>query len=157
METATPKTSPTAGSRPLDQEAPHDFIVSHADWILPWLWRRRAVQPHFVSNMTISWLLTTYGRYGKPKKSHPVYVLVSKHTSSAFEVFHDFFKFVFVHQVVHQSASLPRLKELFKFVMTLALLLAEQDPKVLSQQFVMLTIRCCINSVASDWISTDDL
>lgn len=45
-----------------------------------------------------------------------------------------------------------RLRMLFKIVVDLALLLSDAHPEVLDQQFLLLLIRCFINSLALEWI-----
>lgn len=41
---------------------------------------------------------------------------------------------------------------LFKIVVDLALLIADEHSEVLDQQFLLLLVRCCINSLTSEWI-----
>lgn len=80
---------------------------------------------------------------------------------SVITVMQDFFRYMFTIDFVNNSANpeptLKRIRILYKIVMDLALLMSERNMAVLTQQFLMLTIRCCVNSLDSEWIPLEGM
>lgn len=69
------------------QQRPDECVIAHAEWVLPWIWKRRATDADFAMVLTGSWLNTScLGPNLGPE--HPVYRLVKQHYDAAFEVFH---------------------------------------------------------------------
>lgn len=88
MQVGSAASSPiTAKSPGLREPGPEECVTAHAEWMLPWIWKRRATDADFAMVMTSAWLNTSCSGSMLDIK-HPVYLLVKQHVDAAFEVFH---------------------------------------------------------------------
>jgi hypothetical protein len=65
---------------------PEACVISNAEWVLPWVWRRRATDTSFAMVTTSAWLTSVCS--GQLTDKHPVSNLILEHAENAFEVFH---------------------------------------------------------------------
>ena len=65
---------------------PESCVTANAEWVLPWVWRRRAADTTFAMVMTSAWLTSACSI--PVTESHPAFVLVATHAENAFDVFH---------------------------------------------------------------------
>lgn len=78
--------TPKATARDALELGPQSFVAANAEWVIPWLWKRRATDSTFVMAMTATWLETTCT--GEWSETHVVFKIISEHAETAFSVFH---------------------------------------------------------------------
>jgi hypothetical protein len=65
---------------------PEDCVIANAEWVFPWVWRRRATDMSFAMVTTSAWL--NFACSGQLTEGHPVFKLILEHADNAFDIFH---------------------------------------------------------------------
>lgn len=56
---------------------------------------------------------------------------------------------------MEKQATMAQIRRLFQIVIDLTLLLAGEDVPVLTGQYCMLMIRCCVKGLDSEWLPAE--
>lgn len=61
----------------------------------------------------------------------------------------------FVQKSADRQTTMQQIRRLFRIVLDLALLLEEDGTQVLTGHFAMMLMRCCVESLDSEWLPAE--
>ncbi|KAI5793595.1 hypothetical protein FPQ18DRAFT_425951 [Pyronema domesticum] len=142
-----------------------------AEWLLPWLWRRRGIDQLFVWKVTLNWLQQIFlgeNERVEVKELHPAILLMEQHAELVFPVFDvnkickDIFRFVLAktsdpREEPDLELSPSNRRKFYEDFLASAFILGRRKQWLLNTYFFSRVVRATVVSIEYRWMSAASL